>query len=143
MNNESYMKIAIEEAKTASKSGEIPVGAIIVCKNRIIAKAHNQTELLNDVTAHAEMIALTSASNYLGGKYLNECTMYVSLEPCAMCAGAIGWSKLGKLVYAASDSKKGFTQICKNILHPKTEVIFGVLAKESEMLIQDFFRKKR
>jgi tRNA(adenine34) deaminase len=143
MNDLDYMKIALKEAEKAAECNEVPVGAIIVCRNMIIARTHNQTELLNDVTAHAEMLAITAASNYLNGKYLDECTMYVSLEPCAMCAGAIGWSKLGKLVFGAPDSKKGFTSTCANILHPKTKVISGILQNECEKVIQTFFTKKR
>ena len=143
MNDLDYMKIALKEAEKAAECNEVPVGAIIVCRNRIIARTHNQTELLNDVTAHAEMLAITAASNYLSGKYLDECTMYVSLEPCSMCAGAIGWSQLGKLVFGAVDLKKGFQSKCKDILHPKTQVVSGILQEESETLIKTFFSKKR
>lgn len=143
MNDTFYMKLAIEEANKAFGKNEIPVGALVVSRGRIIARTHNMTEMLNDVTAHAEILAITSAANFLGGKYLNECTMYVSLEPCIMCAGALNWSKLGKLVYAASDSKRGYTSISENILHPKTEVLSGILKNESEKLLKSFFEKKR
>ena len=143
MNDTFYMKLAIEEANKAFVKNEIPVGAVVVSRGRIIARTHNMTEMLNDVTAHAEILAITSAANFLGGKYLNECTMYVSLEPCIMCAGALNWSKLGKLVYAASDSKRGYTSISENILHPKTEVLSGILKNESEKLLKSFFEKKR
>lgn len=140
---EHFMKEAYKEALYAFKENEIPVGAVVVCKNKIIARAHNQTEVLNDVTAHAEMIALTSAANHLGSKYLNECELYVTLEPCVMCAGAIFWAQFGKLIYGASDIKRGFMTIGQKILHPKTEVIQGVMAKESEELIHKFFDKLR
>jgi tRNA(adenine34) deaminase len=143
MNDTLYMKLAIEEANKAFSKNEVPVGAIIVCRGRVIARTHNMTEMLNDVTAHAEILAITSAANFLGGKYLNECTMYVSLEPCVMCAGAISWSQLGKLVYAASDTKKGYTTVSENILHPKTEVFSGILKNESENLLKSFFENKR
>ena len=138
-----FMKAALEEARLAAAEGEIPVGAVVVCKGMIIARAHNLTETLTDVTAHAEMQAITAAASYLGGKYLDQCTLYVTLEPCTMCAGAIGWSQLQRLVYGASDPKRGFTVFAPGALHPKTEVLSGVMAEECLQIVQDFFRKKR
>ena len=138
-----FMKMAFDEAKAAAAQGEIPVGAIVVCNGMVIARAHNLTETLTDVTAHAEMQAITAAASYLGGKYLDQCTLYVTLEPCTMCAGAIGWSQLKRLVYGASDPKRGYTVFAPNALHPKTEVVKGVMAQEATELIQEFFRKKR
>lgn len=138
-----YMKQALMEAGKAADRDEIPVGAVVVCRDRIIARAHNLTETLNDVTAHAEMQAITAAANTLGGKYLNECTLYVTLEPCVMCAGAIGWSQLGKLVYGASDSKRGFMKFAPDALHPKTVVVSGVMAEECSSIVKDFFKNKR
>ena len=144
ISDESFMREALKEAQKAFDADEVPVGAIVVCKNQIIARAHNLTERLNDVTAHAEMQAITAAANYLSGKYLNECTMYITLEPCVMCAGAIAWAQLGKLVYGAPDTKRGFNLLNeKRILHPKTEVSSGVLAVECGDLIKTFFQKKR
>lgn len=137
------MKRALLEAETAYDSEEIPVGAVVVCEGRVIARAHNLTERLNDVTAHAEMQAITAAADYLGGKFLNGCTMYVTLEPCAMCAGAIGWARVGRLVFGASDPKKGFTTYSTKLLHPSTEVVTGVMAEESTELLQRFFRERR
>ncbi len=137
------MKRALIEAETAYDSEEIPVGAVVVCEGRVIARSHNLTERLNDVTAHAEMQAITAAADYLGGKFLNGCTMYVTLEPCAMCAGAIGWARVGRLVYGASDPKKGFTTFSTKLLHPSTEVVTGVMAEESTELLQRFFRERR
>jgi tRNA(adenine34) deaminase len=138
-----FMQQALRQAERAYEEGEIPVGAVVVINDRIIAKAYNQTERLHDVTAHAEMLAITSAFNYLGAKYLPDCTLYVTLEPCVMCAGAIHWSQLGTLVFAAADDKKGFTQYNEGILHPRTQVRKGVLASESAALIQTFFRRIR
>lgn len=138
-----FMKAAFDEASQAAADGEIPVGAVVVCKGMIIARAHNLTETLTDVTAHAEMQAITAAASYLGGKYLDQCTLYVTLEPCVMCAGAIGWSQLGRLVYGASDPKRGYTIFAPNALHPKTEVVNGVMADECGRIVQDFFRKRR
>jgi len=138
-----FMKAAFDEASQAAADGEIPVGAVVVCKGMIIARAHNLTETLTDVTAHAEMQAITAAASYLGGKYLDQCTLYVTLEPCVMCAGAIGWSKLGRLVYGASDPKRGYTIFAPNALHPKTEVANGVMADECAQIVQEFFKKKR
>jgi tRNA(adenine34) deaminase len=141
--HEFYMKEALKEAQTAYEADEVPVGVVIVSGDRIIARAHNLTERLNDVTAHAEMQAITSAANYIGGKYLNECTMYVTLEPCVMCAGALNWSQIGKVVYGASDERKGFLKTGKNLLHPKTELTAGILGDECAELLVRFFREKR
>ncbi len=141
--DEKFMKIAFDEARMAAAEGEIPVGAVVVCQGAVIARARNLTERLNDITAHAEMQAITAAAAYLGGKYLDQCTMYVTLEPCSMCAGALGWAQLGRLVYGASDEKRGYTKYAPNVLHPKTEVASGVMADESAALIQEFFRKRR
>ncbi len=138
-----YMKQAILEAQKAFDQGEIPVGAVVVCENQIIARAHNQTELLNDVTAHAEMLAITAAADNLGNKYLHDCTLYITLEPCPMCAGAIGWSQIGKIVYGASDDKKGFMIYGKRMLHPKTKVEFGIMNEECAALMSSFFEAKR
>ncbi len=138
-----FMKKAFQEAKQAYDEGEIPVGAVIVANNRVIARAHNLTETLTDVTAHAEMQAITAAANLLGGKYLNECTLYVTLEPCVMCAGALGWAQLGKLVYGASDEKRGFSKFAPKALHPKTEVVSGVMEEDCADLMTAFFQEKR
>ena len=138
-----YMKQALIEAQTAFDRGEVPVGAVVVCRDRIIARAHNLTETLNDVTAHAEMQAITAAANFLGGKYLADCTLYVTVEPCVMCAGAIAWSQMGKLVFGASDEKRGYQRYAPNALHPKTIVTSGILENECTTLMTDFFRKKR
>ena len=143
IEDEKWMNLALEEARKAEKKGEVPVGAIIVCDNQIIARAHNYTERLNDVTAHAEMQAFTSASDYLGGKYLNECTLYVTLEPCNMCAGASYWTQLKKVVFGTLDKKRGFSNLNENILHPKTEVISGILEEECSKILKEFFKKKR
>ncbi|MBQ9099818.1 MAG: nucleoside deaminase [Paludibacteraceae bacterium] len=143
MTDEHYMKMALIEAEAAANINEIPIGAIIVCQNQIIARAHNLTESLNDVTAHAEMQAITIASDFLGGKYLRNCTLYVTVEPCAMCAGAIGWAQIERVVYGTSDEKKGFTIIAPNALHPKCQVTKGVLQEECSTLMKDFFQKKR
>jgi len=137
-----FMKKALQEAEAAFDKGEIPVGAIVVVNNQIIARSHNLTELLNDVTAHAEMQAITSASNFLGGKYLTNCTMYVTLEPCQMCAGALYWSQISKLVFGASDEKRGFRAMGSQ-LHPKTKVVGGVLETEASELMKRFFIEKR
>lgn len=138
-----YMKMALDEAARAYEEGEVPVGAIVVCKGRVIARAHNLTETLTDVTAHAEMQAVTAAANYLGGKYLNDCTLYVTVEPCIMCAGALGWAQLGRLVYGASDEKRGFQRFAPQALHPKTEVLAGVMADECAALMKQFFGQRR
>ncbi|MBX9853742.1 MAG: nucleoside deaminase [Cytophagaceae bacterium] len=137
------MKEAYKEALHAFEKNEIPVGAVVVCKNKIIARAHNQTETLNDVTAHAEMIAVTSASNYLGSKYLPECDLYITLEPCVMCAGALFWAQFRRVIYGAADIKRGFSNIEQRILHPKTEIVKGIMAAESEELMHRFFDKLR
>lgn len=142
-SDEYYMKEALKEAQKAFDEDEVPVGAVVVCDNKIIARAHNMTEKLNDVTAHAEMLAITSATNFLGGKYLNECTLYVTLEPCVMCAGALYWSQLKKIVYAAPDLKRGFSLVKSNILHPKTEIIKGIMQQEASDLVTSFFKSKR
>lgn len=142
-SDEHFMKQAFLEAQQAYEQGEIPVGAVVVCRNRIIARAHNQTELLNDVTAHAEMLALTAAANALGSKYLDECTMFVTLEPCVMCAGALAWAQLDRLVYGASDDKRGFMRFGQTLLHPKTKVEFGVMQAECANLLKQFFQDKR
>lgn len=138
-----YMRLALQEAEKAAKEGEIPVGAIIVSGGQIIARAYNLTERLTDVTAHAEMQAITMAANLLGGKYLKACTLYVTLEPCVMCAGALGWSQIDRIVIGATDSKRGYSTIAPNALHPKTEVTTGIMAEESTALIQEFFASKR
>ena len=143
MTDTDYMKQALVEAQKAYRQDEVPIGAVIVCKGQIIARAHNLTEMLNDVTAHAEMQAITAAANHLGGKYLNDCTLYVTVEPCPMCAGAIGWSQLGKLVYGAEDEKRGYHRYAPNVLHPKTEVISGICADEATAMMKEFFRNKR
>lgn len=137
------MRQALAEAKEAAKKNEVPIGAVIVCGGKIIARAHNLTETLIDVTAHAEMQAITSAANYLGSKYLMDCTLYVTVEPCVMCAGALGWSQIGRIVYGTSDEKRGYTIFSPQALHPKTEVTSGILSEECKNLIQEFFRKKR
>jgi tRNA(adenine34) deaminase len=137
------MKEALKEAQKAFVKDEVPVGAVIVCENQIIAKAHNYTETLNDVTAHAEMQAFTAAADYLGGKYLNECTLYVTLEPCVMCGGASYWTQLKKIVFGAADEKRGFSILSENILHPKTEVKSGLMKEECSKLLTDFFQSKR
>ena len=142
-NDTYFMKQALAQAKKAYDKDEVPVGAIIVCDNQIIARAHNYTEALNDVTAHAEMQAFTAAADYLGGKYLNECTLYVTLEPCIMCGGAAYWTQLKKVAYGAKDEKRGFSTLAENILHPKTEVIGGIMASSCSKLLREFFKIKR
>ncbi|MBC6365531.1 nucleoside deaminase [Algoriphagus sp. AK58] len=141
--HEYFMNEALKQAKIAFEEGEIPVGAVIVSKNKIIARAYNQTEKLNDVTAHAEMLAITAAENYLGAKYLVDCRLYVTLEPCPMCAGALYWSQISEIYFGASDPKRGFHQCNPEMLHPKTKVFSGLMAKESEQLVLDFFKKLR
>lgn len=138
-----YMKMALDEAARAYADDEVPVGAIVVCKGRVIARAHNLTETLTDVTAHAEMQAVTAAANYLGGKYLADCTLYVTVEPCVMCAGALGWAQLGRLVYGAPDDKRGYRRYAPEALHPKTEVVTGVMEHECAELMKRFFIKRR
>ena len=142
-SDKHFMKKALQEAQIAFEEGEIPVGAIVVCENRIIAKARNQTEKLTDVTAHAEILAITAAAEYLGSKYLNECTVYITLEPCVMCAGALAWAQIGRVVYGADDDKRGFMRFGKKILHPKTTVEFGILREECGDLLKSFFKNKR
>ena len=142
-SDDFFMKKALDEAKKARDLDEVPVGAVVVCDNQIIARAHNFTERLNDVTAHAEMQVFTAAADYLGGKYLNECTLYVTLEPCVMCAGASYWTQLKKVVYGASDEKRGFRTMAGNVLHPKTELIGGIMAEECSEIITNFFASKR
>lgn len=142
-SDEYFMGEALKEAKKAFEADEVPVGAVVVCQDRIIARAHNLSERLNDVTAHAEMQAITSAAAYLGGKYLNDCTLYVSLEPCVMCAGALHWAQLKRLVYAAADDKKGFTLVPYKLLHPKTILNQGILEKEAAYMLKQFFQQKR
>lgn len=141
--DEYFMREALKESRKALEAGEIPVGAVVVSRNRVIARAHNQTEKLTDATAHAEMIAVTAASNHLGSKYLNECTLYVTLEPCVMCAGALYWVQLRRLVFGASDIQRGYSLVGSPLLHPKTEVLKGVLADESKALIDTFFEQLR
>lgn len=143
IDDKYYMEQALKEAKVAALKGEVPVGAVVVWGNRIIAKGHNSTEELKDVTAHAEIIALTAACNFLGNKYLDDCTMYVTLEPCAMCAGALAWAQLDRLVYGAPDDKRGFMRFGKGVLHPKTKIEFGILMEECSGLLLDFFQSIR
>jgi tRNA(adenine34) deaminase len=144
MNEDSYyMSLALKQAESALEEEEIPVGAVVVCQGKIVAKAYNQTEMLTDVTAHAEMLAITSAAQTIGAKYLKDCTLYVTLEPCLMCAGAIYWSQLGRLVFGASEEKRGFLSLGKDVLHPKTNVTAGILADESALLLKEFFSMRR
>jgi tRNA(adenine34) deaminase len=143
MPDDYFMEIALGLAEEAGANGEIPVGAVIVCRNRIIAKARNQTEQLNDVTAHAELMAITAATQYLGSKYLTDCTLYVTLEPCVMCAGALFWAQLGRLVIGASDPKRGYSRLEGPVLHPKTRLETGILADESQLLVTKFFQRLR
>ena len=143
MTDEEYMRKALEQAQIAYDKDEVPVGAVVVCRDRIIARAHNLTETLGDVTAHAEMQAITSAANQLGGKYLTDCTLYVTLEPCIMCAGAIGWSQIRRVVYGASDDKRGYSQFAPKAFHPKCTVTTGVLEDECRELMTQFFKSRR
>ena len=138
-----FMKQALQEAHKASERDEVPIGAVVVCQGRIIARGHNLTETLIDVTAHAEMQAITAAAGFLGGKYLTDCTLYVTVEPCVMCAGALGWSQISRIVFGAADEKRGFQRFAPAALHPKTEVISGVLEEECSKLVKNFFKKKR
>ena len=138
-----YMKMALDEASKAYEQGEVPVGAVVVCPGRVIARAHTLTETLTAVTAHAEMQAITAAANYLGGKYLNECTLYVTVEPCVMCAGALGWAQTKRIVFGAADEKRGFQRFAPQALHPKTEVVSGVMANECAALMKAFFSSRR
>lgn len=141
--DEQFMRKALNEAERAGEEGEIPIGAVIVCNDRIISRAHNLTEKLHDVTAHAEMQAITAAADLLGGKYLSDCTLYVTIEPCVMCAGAIGWAQIGRIVYGASDEKRGYQLYAPRALHPKAVVTRGVLEAECRQMMQDFFKQKR
>ena len=141
--DEQFMRKALYEAQRAAEEGEIPIGAVIVCNDRIISRAHNLTEKLHDVTAHAEMQAITAAADLLGGKYLSGCTLYVTVEPCVMCAGAIGWAQIGRIVYGASDEKRGYQLYAPRALHPKAVVTRGVLEAECRQMMQDFFKQKR
>lgn len=143
MDDVFFMKMALAEAQKAFKMNEVPVGAVMVCNDRVIARAHNYTEHLNDITAHAEMQAITMASEILGGKYLPECTLYVTLEPCVMCAGALGWAQVGRVVFGAKDEKRGYLRFAPQALHPKTTVVSGILEKECSQLMTDFFKQKR
>ncbi len=143
MDHQKYMREAMREAQIAAEKGEIPIGAVIVCRDRIIGRGHNLTETLHDGTAHAEMQAITAAAETLGGKYLTDCTLYVTLEPCIMCAGALGWSQISRIVYGAPEPRRGYSTHAPQALHPKTEVISGVLADECLDLVQSFFAKKR
>lgn len=141
--DEAYMKEALKLAKRAYEEDEVPIGAIVVCQGKIIGKGYNLTERLNDVTAHAEMQAFTAAANYLGGKYLHDCTLYVTIEPCVMCAGASYWVQVSRIVYGARDEKRGYSSFNQGIIHPKTEIVHGVLESECTELIRSFFRNKR
>ena len=142
-DDERFMLAALDEARAAVERDEVPVGAVVVCQGRIIARAHNLTETLTDVTAHAEMQAITSAAAYLGGKYLTDCTLYVTVEPCLMCAGALGWSQIARVVYGAADDKRGYHTFCAAPFHKKTQITAGVLEAECSQLMTDFFRRKR
>ena len=141
--DEKYMREALQEAAAAGKDKEIPIGAVIVCRGRIIAKGHNMVEMLHDPTAHAEMIALTAATEALGGKYLNDCTIYVTVEPCPMCASALNWAQIGRIVWGADDPKRGFTLFSPSLLHPKTETLSGILSEECSSIVSEFFRDRR
>ena len=141
--HEKYMREALREAGLAASEDEVPIGAVVVWKDRVIAKGHNMTERLADPTAHAEMIAITAATEAVGGKYLNDCTLYVTVEPCPMCAGALAWSQIGRVVYGASDPKRGFSRFSPSLMHPKTEVTSGILAEECSNMVTDFFKSKR
>jgi tRNA(adenine34) deaminase len=143
LNDAYFMKQALSEAKKAFDKGEVPVGAVIVCNGRIIARAHNLTETLNDVTAHAEMQAITAAASVLGGKYLKDCVLYVTIEPCPMCAGALAWAQISRIVYGANDEKKGYSLVAQGMLHPKTQVASGILSEEARELMRRFFVGKR
>lgn len=142
-NDETFMNQALLEARKAYEEGEAPIGAVVVCDNQVIARAYNQTERLKDVTAHAEILAITAASEHLGSKYLDECTLYVTLEPCVMCAGALAWAQLGKLVYGATDEKRGYLRFGNELLHPKTKIAYGILERECGDLIKRFFKERR
>jgi len=141
--DEQFMRMALKEAQAAYDEGEIPIGAVVVCRDHIISRAHNLTETLHDVTAHAEMQAITAAADALGGKYLTECTLYVTVEPCTMCAGALGWSQIPRVVYGAADAKRGYQLYAPRALHPKSEVVSGVLEEECRDIMQKFFKERR
>lgn len=141
--DERFMQMALDEAQVAYEAGEIPIGAVVVCKDRVISRAHNLTETLCDVTAHAEMQAISAAANTLGGKYLKDCTLYVTIEPCTMCAGAIGWAQIPRIVYGASDEKRGYHEYAPRAMHPKAEVVGGVLEEACRQLMVDFFKARR
>ena len=141
--DEYFMKLALQEARKASDLGEVPIGAVIASGNKLLARCHNSTEMLNDVTAHAEILAITAAAQYLGSKYLMDCTLYVSLEPCVMCAGALRWAQIGRVVYASSDDKAGFMRYGKELLHPKTQLEMGIMADEAAAMLKTFFHAKR
>lgn len=141
--DERYMREAIREARAAEADNEIPIGAVIVCRDRVIARGHNMTEMLHDPTAHAEMIALTAATEALGGKYLSDCSLYVTVEPCPMCAAALNWAQVGRIVYGAGDPKRGYSMFTPSLLHPRTQVESGLLADECSSLVSGFFKKKR
>lgn len=143
LGDEYFMKLALKQAEIGALEGEVPVGAVLVHNGQILAKAHNQTEVLTDVTAHAEMLCITAGANAIGAKYLKDCVLYVTLEPCAMCAGALAWSQIGRIVYAASDIKKGYTTYKPNLLHPKTQIEFGIFESEAEHLLKVFFLQQR
>ena len=143
MTDADFMKMALAEARQAFAEGEVPVGAIVACKGRVIARAHNLTEALTDVTAHAEMQAITAAASWLGGKYLTDCTLYVTVEPCTMCAGAIAWAQVSRLVWGVDDEKRGFRRFAPDALHPRTEVVSGILSDECAALMQQFFKERR
>ena len=138
-----YMRDALREAQSALEEGEVPIGAVVVCKGRIIARGHNLTETLNDVTAHAEMQAVTAAASWLGGKYLNDCTLYVTVEPCPMCAAALNWAQVGRIVYGAADPRRGYSLLTPPLLHPRTQVTAGILSDECSALMKEFFKEKR
>jgi tRNA(adenine34) deaminase len=141
--DERYMREALREAGYAAEENEVPIGAVITCRGRVIGKGHNMTERLNDPTAHAEMIAITAATEAMGGTYLNDCTLYVTVEPCPMCAGALAWAQIGRVVFGATDPKRGFSLFSPSLMHPKTEVVSGILAQECSDLVTGFFRNKR
>ncbi|MBO4557657.1 MAG: nucleoside deaminase [Bacteroidales bacterium] len=143
MDDNQYMQMALEEARRALEQGEVPIGAVVVCKNRVIARSHNLTETLTDPTAHAEMQAITMATEYLGGKYLTDCTLYVTVEPCPMCAAALAWAQIPRIVYGADDPRRGCSLFTPSLLHPRTQVTKGILAGECVALMKDFFKDKR
>lgn len=143
MDYEKYMRIALAEAADAEMEGEVPIGAVVVCGDKVISRTHNRTEHLHDVTAHAEIMAITAAEDYLGAKYLTDCTLFVTVEPCVMCAGALAWAQISEIVYGAADEKRGFSKFSEKILHPKTKLVKGVLADDCEKIMKEFFAKKR